>query len=172
MGKFQTSNTDLDYRFQTYFSIYRIVLVFAVDPETNMNLFSFGSRLCCKYPVGMCIYIYSPTPAGARGSLCNSGNRNKNEINKTTTKQQQTNKQTTNKQQTNNKQPNNQTTKQTNKLYFTRSATNMLQQQWGQVTAKLLALFWTNAIGQIDGIYNTWFYCRSFYTIDEINISI
>ena len=58
MGKFQTSNTDLDYRFQTYFSIYRIVLVFAVDPETNMNLFSFGSRLCCKYPVGMCVYIY------------------------------------------------------------------------------------------------------------------
>ena len=25
-------------------------------------------------------------------------------------------------------------------------------------------LFWTNAIGQIDDIYNTWFYCRSFYT--------
>ena len=24
--------------------------------------------------------------------------------------------------------------------------------------------FWTNAIGQIDDIYNTWFYCRSFYT--------
>ena len=24
-------------------------------------------------------------------------------------------------------------------------------------------LFWTNAIGQIDDIYNTWFYKRSFY---------
>ena len=26
-------------------------------------------------------------------------------------------------------------------------------------------LFWTNAIGQIDDIYNTWFYCRSFYIL-------
>ena len=38
---------NLDYRFWTYFSIYRIVLVFAVDPEKNMICFF----LCCKYHV-------------------------------------------------------------------------------------------------------------------------
>ena len=48
---------------------------------------------------------------------------------------------------------------------FTRSANNWVNTNGVNLkSAKLLALFWTNAIGQIDDIYNTWFYCRSFYT--------